>query len=193
MMRSESTSSCSTHDKEKTELVVRTRITRILEDRLSNSNKPSDQTTMAAKCLEQLLFQSASSFEIYQDLSTLDSRIRTVVAVKVQRRMQASSKKNRSQVLRKTLGRARYAKALELVREIQLSKNQKVATMKCTGGVCTRPFRQSFPPVVRNLFFETALMDAFERSPVEKIPPMDWDGLITNAEENLRAYHQWSN
>jgi hypothetical protein len=39
--------------------------------------------------------------------------------------------------------------------------------MKCIGGACSRPFRDSFPTVVRHLFFEMPLMDAFERSQVK--------------------------
>jgi hypothetical protein len=35
-------------------------------------------------------------------------------------------------------------------------------------------------------------MDAFERTPNEKILTMNWTELIVNAEENLLAYREWS-
>jgi hypothetical protein len=64
--------------------------------------------------------------------------------------------------------------------------------MKCTGGACSRPFQENFPFVVRNLFFDTALIDAFEKTPVQRISSLDWDDLIDTAEKNFKAYHESS-
>jgi hypothetical protein len=189
LQRSRSDASFDKNNDEKFQL-ARTKLTQVLQGRLSQNNSNSQDAAKASKYLEELLFQSAASLEIYQDMSTLESRIRTIVAVKLQRRMHSSSKKDRSKVLCKTLGPKRYQQAQRLVKEIQLAKHKKVATMKCMGGACSRPFRESFPTVVRHLFFETALMDAFERSPVEKIPSLGWNGLLADAEGNLRAYQE---
>ena len=103
-----------------------------------------------------------------------------------------STKQNRTRILIRTLGVEKYARVQDLVGEIKLEKNKKVTTMKCSGGVCSIPFRGSLPRVVPDLFFETALLDAFERSSLEKIAKFDWDVLMTNAEDNLRAYKVWA-
>jgi hypothetical protein len=188
-------------DEESQVQAVRRKVTLILEHRLSSrfsdegKDKDKDQIKKIAKCLEQFLFQSSSSFAKYSDLSTLENRMGLVLTVKLQRRLlPVSTKRNRTQILIRTLGREKFTSGQDLVREIKLEKNKKVATMKCSGrGVCCSiPFRESLPRVVRDLFFETALLDAFERSSLERIPTFDWDVLMTDAEENLRAYKVWA-
>ena len=175
---------------------VRSKVTLVLEHRLfsrcSGKGKDTDQIKKIAKCLERFLFQSSSSFAAYSDLSTLENRIRLELTVKLQRRLTMSTKRNRAQILMKCLGREKYVRVQDLVGEIKSEKNKKVATMKCSGGVCSIPFRGSLPRVVRDLFFETALLDAFERSSLEKVATFDWDVLMINAEDNLRAYKAWA-
>ena len=168
----------------------RVNVVRLLEDRLEDHTKSLKDTQKAARCLEELLFRSAPSIATYQDLSTLENRVSAILTVQVQRRLHKSCKKNRSCHLRKTMGKELYTQAQQLVQEIQLCKNQKVASMKCHGGTCSRPFRDSFPPAVRHLFFETELINAFQKSPLERIPFYDWKQLIQDAQENLQAYRK---
>jgi hypothetical protein len=169
---------------------IRNKLLELLQTKFPQAHQ--DTRHLAAKILEEMLYRSASSFDEYQDLSTLESRIRIVVMVKLQRRMQTkNSKAFRTKVLQRCL-QSNYLKASELVRAIQLAKNEKVATMKCTGGACSRPFQENFPFVVRNLFFDTALIDAFEKTPVQRISSLDWDDLIDTAEKNFKAYHESS-
>mmetsp|Transcript_113753 Transcript_113753/g.170133 ORF Transcript_113753/g.170133 Transcript_113753/m.170133 type:complete len:213 (+) Transcript_113753:87-725(+) len=189
----------STPEKEKAVQDMRTKMSKLLEARLKSGKAedlPPHKSKQMVERLEHLLFQASPSLFAYQDKETLNDRMRSVVtAMMVQRRLQQrfSTRKSRSTILLKTLGRENFRKARTLVQEIRLCKNQKVATMKCTpGGVCTRPFRESFPPAIRSLFFETSLMDAFERAPIAKIPTLKWTELIGSAEENLRAYREWS-
>lgn len=179
--------------------VIRGRIVGILEGRLrdqSEGKQRSENIPNMAKGLEQLLFQSAFSDTSHCDLSTLDERIRLLLTVTIQRRLKnkSSNKRNRSQVLRKTLGKEKYFYIQNLVGDIRLQKNKKVATMKCCSedGVCSIPFRKTLPRPVRDLFFDTALMDAFERSPLENVNKVNWDGLVKDAEENLQAYRNWA-
>jgi hypothetical protein len=174
---------------------IRTKVTLILDDRLRSLNKaPHDEIiSQLAKRLEQLLFQSATSFESYCELPTLEPRLRIVLTVQLQRRLSKSSKLNRGRILRKILGKAKFNRVQDLVRDIRLQKNKKVATMKCSGGTCSLPFRQRLPQPVRDLFFNTSLLDAFERSPLENSPILEWDALIAAAEDNLQAYHEWAN
>jgi hypothetical protein len=169
--------------------MIRNKLLKLLQTKFPQAHQ---DTRLGAKVLEEMLYRSTSSFYEYQDLSTLESRIRIVVMVKLQRRMQTkNSKAFRTKVLQRCL-QSNYLKASELVRAIQLAKNEKVSTMKCTGGTCSLPFRENFPLVVRNLFFDTALIDAFDKTPVERIPSLDWNGLIDIAEKNFKAYHESS-
>lgn len=64
----------------------------------------------------------------------------------------------------------------------------------CARRGCSISFEKDtvLPQPVRNLFFGTALLDAFEKSPVERIQQMDWNALVAQAEENLGAYSQWA-
>jgi hypothetical protein len=179
--------------------LIRGKIVEILADRLrdqSEAKHRSKNIPKMAKGLEQLLFQSAFSDASHCDLSTLDERIRLLLTVTIQRRLKnkSSNKRNRSQVLRKTLGKEKYAYIQNLVGEIRLQKNKKVAAMKCCSedGICSIPFQKTLPQPVRDLFFGTALLDAFERSPLENENKVDWDGLVANAEENLHSYHKWA-
>eukprot|EP00980_Cylindrotheca_fusiformis_P001808 scaffold408_cov71-Cylindrotheca_fusiformis.AAC.9 len=183
-------SQANTENKNQTRRMIRTKLVELLESKFPDANEDVRQ---AAKVLETMLYRSAPTFTAYQDMSTLESRIRTVVTVKLQRRMQTKNKVSiRRQALESSL-QTNYKEASDLVQEIQLVKNKKVATMKCTQeGICTRPFRENFPPVVRCLFFETALIDAFEKTPVNRLSSIDWENLICTARKNLKAYQESS-
>jgi hypothetical protein len=179
--------------------LIRGQIVEILADRLRDQSEEkhrNENIPKIAKGVEQLLFQSAFSDASHCDLSTLDERIRLLLTLAIQRRLKnkTSNMRNRSQVLRKTLGKEKYFYIQNLVGEIRLQKNKKVATLKCCSdnGVCSIPFRKTLPQPVRDLFFDTALLDAFERSPLENVNKVNWDGLVANAEENLLAYHKWA-
>ena len=188
----------------------------------NNEEAANDDANLAkmALRLEQLLFESSTSLASHCDVSTLDDRLRLLLTVQtIQRRMlfkkggsnQKSTSKltsslqtttlTRAQKLRTILGKERYYHVQELVREIKNAKNNKVATMKCcsTTGVCSRPFRDTFPKVVSDLFFRTPLIDAFERMPLDSATTSShhgktsyWDELIETAEKNLHEYNKWS-
>lgn len=54
------------------------------------------------------------------------------------------------------------------------------------------PGQRVMPSEVRNLFFETKLIDAAENTPLDKISSLDWDVLVANAQANIKAFHEWS-
>jgi hypothetical protein len=159
MMRERSAASHDAlKDEESQVQAVRSKVTLVLEHRLASrfSGKGKDQHQILkklAKFLEQLLFQSSSSFAEYSDLSTLENRMRLELTVKLQRRLTMSTKQNRTRILIRILGKKKFIRVQDLVVKIKLEKNKKVATMKCSGGVCSIPFRGSLPQVVRDLFF----------------------------------------
>ncbi|KAL3935759.1 MAG: hypothetical protein SGBAC_008789 [Bacillariaceae sp.] len=107
-----------------------------------------------------------------------------------QQSQHAIKKNARKQVLQDIL-KEEYETAQELVRDIKLAKNRKVATFKCFGGVCVRQspsFQDEFPKEIKALFFGTALVTAFDKTPVHKLSSRNWKHLIQVAQTNLDAY-----
>jgi hypothetical protein len=155
----------------------------------------SEQIPKTARALEQLLFKQTKNLKDYEDRSTLDLRLRSLMTVMVRRRMCASSQRQRSQVLIRALGStSRYQQAKNLVSKIRLAKTRKVAALNCNGDEsyeAAKTFGQNLPPVVRRLYFETELVQCFEKSPVERLAYLDWDHLMEQAHEYLRDFRMW--
>jgi hypothetical protein len=70
--------------------MIRNKLLKLLQTTFPQAHQ---DTRLATKVLEEMLNRSAFSFDEYQDLSTLESRIRIVVMVKLQRRMQTKNSK----------------------------------------------------------------------------------------------------
>lgn len=49
-----------------------------------------------------------------------------------------------------------------------------------------------FPRPVRDLFFDTPLVLAFNKAPVEGLHEIDWDVLIRDAEAKLGAFRKYN-
>lgn len=124
-------------------------------------------------------------------VSTLNERLRGLMTTMVRRRMCQSAKQQRTQILQNTMGRTRYFKASDLVRDIRMAKMNQVMALRCDGDMSSRTFGMNLPPVVRNLYFETSLVHAFEQYGLERLPTVDWDRLIEQAELNLLEFQRW--
>mmetsp|Transcript_26686 Transcript_26686/g.47421 ORF Transcript_26686/g.47421 Transcript_26686/m.47421 type:complete len:295 (-) Transcript_26686:89-973(-) len=172
---------------------LRTDMIRTLVQRLNQKcpNDSSEQILKTAKRLEEMLWKKAQNTKSYSDVTTLTERLRALMTIMVRRRMCDSAKRQRGQILIETLGATRYAQVRDLVKEIRLAKMKKVASLKCNGTVCGRTFSTNLPPVVRSLYFETALVQAFEKYPVERLATLDWDMLIEQAEQHLLEFKRW--
>jgi hypothetical protein len=72
-----------------------------------------------------------------------------------------------------------------------LAKINKVAALRCNSEVCGRTFDPILPSVVRRLYFETRLVNAFEKHPLERLRGLDWDLVIAEAERNLLDFQHW--
>ena len=106
----------------------------------------------------------------------------------------------RADVLVKILGQAKYKEIKNLLFEIRLIKMKKVATFCGTHRCAPRglpvytaakTFDQQLPKVVRQLYFETPLVDSFEKYPLEKLAHLPWQDLVNQAQSNLLAYQLW--
>lgn len=89
------------------------------------------------------------------------------------------------------MGRPRYQQAAHLLQEIRQAKNARVAQLRCQQSYIAG-FDHTLPSPVRNLFFLTNLLAAFEKYPVERLNLVDWRELIEQAEENLRVYKDYA-
>jgi hypothetical protein len=169
------------------------------DERVSYSGSSSSTTTTkdpehipkTARVIEQMLFRQAKSLSDFTDRSTLDSRIRVLMTILLQRRMCKGSQRNRAQILQQLMGRPRYQQAAHLLQEIRQAKNARVAQLRCQQ-FCVAGFDHTIPGPVRNLFFQTNLMSAFEKYPVQRLDRVDWRELIEQAEENLRVYKDYA-
>lgn len=184
-----------------------------------------------AKALEHLLFQqSQGNIKDYQDLSTLDSRLRDLMTVLVRRRMMkrtlgtgkqpqqswkakrtisggskaASTTNNagntqlstRKKLLLQILGKVEFNRIEKLVLEIAEVKTKRVATFcgqqSCVPlRLCGQTFQTNLPSVVRQLYFETPLVDSWQRYPMEKLSRLPWKEMVHQAQSNLLAYQMW--
>lgn len=48
------------------------------------------------------------------------------------------------------------------------------------------------PVAVQALYFQTALVPAFEKYPLNRLAEMDWNTLLEQAEQNVLAFQQLS-
>jgi hypothetical protein len=69
----------------------------------------------------------------------------------------------------------------------------KVPQLKCNPQYCTRRLDTKLPSVVRVLYFETLLVNAFEKYSIHRLASIDWDALIEQAAVNLQEFQMWEN
>jgi hypothetical protein len=171
-----------------------------------------EQVQKTARVLEQLLFKQANqNLKTYMDKSTLDGRLRSLMTVLVRRKMimnqsinksssspsSSSRKHHRSVMLQRMLGRERYLQVRDLVRQIQITKMKKAMSLQCGTGrygvmICGKTFGENLPAIIRRLYFETTLLQAFETYDLKRIQKeVCWELLIEQARENLRNFKEW--
>ena len=163
------------------------------EERFDNNS--SSRKTLA-QLLEKDLYNNAHDIEQYEDLSTLDSRIRLAALACLSRvRVKKIQKFSRRQTLHNTLGEAKYQEVCNLVKAIQDLRSQVAESLRCTTKCETRLTtlgKQTMPPAVRNLFFNTQLIIATENTPLDRIELEKWDTMIEQARGNILAFQEWS-
>jgi len=172
------------------------------EIRLSQKIKQEDYPlSQLAQAFEERLYKTTPSFREHTDSKTLSSRIRLVTVALLRRRAKKNHKLTRGHVLKQVLGEERCLEAAELVQEVKLLRLQRLARdcPKCKDEACSisngknPPFepQESIPVPIRSLFFNTALVQAFETTPTERIPQLDWDTMMEEARLNVQTYEEW--
>ena len=106
-------------------------------------------------------------------------------------------------VLLEHLGQAKMMRVFKVVAEVKLIQLGREVTegkpyepiQKCgpTGCSFSVPCQgdQKAPKVVRDLFFNTAIVKALEQCSPEKMETLPWDQLLAQGEARVAAYHVW--
>lgn len=115
----------------------------------------------------------------------------------------AMQEQRKRKVLFRLLGQAGMARVFKVIAEIKLihlgrevTQGNPYAPIKmCTAQGCSFlvPCQgdQKVPQVVRDLFFNTAIVAAYQKTPAERLPSLPWDQLLVQGEARLAAYHKW--
>lgn len=131
-----------------------------------------------------------------------------VKAVQQKRRRSSLSIKSpqdlaKQEVLLRVLGQAKMTQVFKIIAEIKLIQlgrkvtagNPYASIPQCTRHGCSVMIPcqgdEAVPPPVRNLFFKTAIIAAYEKSSAEQLPGLPWDQLLAQGEARLAAYHEW--
>lgn len=181
------------------------------DDKDMCTSSSSMDTLELAKALENHLYKRSPTFKAYADKSTLNTRLRVVTSAVLKRRL---SKKSKSQTRTKMMGSrpiaikkmvgdaTKYAKICHLANQVRSLRLQHCAKAcgSCQVGVCSINRNQEHliqagtkvPTAVRELFFDTPLLVALEKTPLNLIPELDWDEVMKSTTLIMNAYQEWS-
>jgi hypothetical protein len=136
--------------------------------------------------------KSAISESVIQDQQPVASKV-----------CRSALEQQKRDVLRKILGHDKMNRVFKVLAEIKLLQLGREVTEgkpyeplpMCTRGGCSFsvpcPGDQKVPLVAKDLFFNTAIVSAYEKEPVERFSSLPWDQLLAQGEARLAAYHEW--
>ena len=153
-----------------------------------------------ATTLEQLLFQMSPTLVEYSDVRTLQMRLK-IALPRARQLLRSSTRKEsnkRHNALEASLGTERYNQINELVDSIRHERLQVVGAscaqcqyLRRLEGkpqlVGSQSFGTEFPDPVRQLFFGTALVQQWDRKPLNT----SWETMVEQAQTNLDAFRRW--
>lgn len=110
-----------------------------------------------------------------------------------------NTKKQREQVLRDILRSPKFELTRKLVHEINLLKLRCVARPRSSTTHQEEASnveenvgaRNSLPRPVAELFFNTPLVQVFEKVPLHRLSQQNWNALLTQATYNYKAYKEY--
>jgi len=124
-------------------------------------------------------------------------------------RLGQNSQDSRRQVLIATLGADQAQKVISLIREIRVLRLRRRdllgpaaleshQPMVCERGGCSANVYSvqhgsdgKLPQEVRDFFFRTAIVDALEKSSLERLAELPWDQLYAQGRKHVQAYRSW--
>mmetsp|Transcript_18614 Transcript_18614/g.25831 ORF Transcript_18614/g.25831 Transcript_18614/m.25831 type:complete len:211 (-) Transcript_18614:259-891(-) len=178
----------------------------VIEKIKSIVNRPGKESSSAvgsrlAEIVERHLYQQASSFQEYADVSTLGTRLRKVYADVLRQRLgrkNTAKNQNRREVLERHLGIRKYEELVTLCQQIRklYGKFAQESCASCnTNSSCSLTPRlaadSKAPTQIVNLFLRTLLCTKIKQIPIELIPETNWDDLERQARDNIKEYEEW--
>jgi len=170
---------------------------------------PNDERIRAsaprlAESLAKIVFTNSNAFDEHTSSQHMNERLRSLVQALKDRKNKKSESccTKREGFLRKILGPEKHVRVRRLAEQIKLARLQKVGegcaqcrVLESGAMVCPLPDGPSktFPRPVQRLFFKVDLMNALEFRSIQAWQETNWDGLMDEAEEILREYHDWRN
>lgn len=162
---------------------------------------------MQAQVLEKLLFARCTSRESYLNCrENLDVKLRSVLAALLERRIRKSGQHvTRQHALTTVLGSTKkYNQVASLVSEIkslrmgfpmETASSSTTTKPPASQDSSKKPSQQQLVTTskdpVRDLYFRSDLVAAFELSPIEDFEAMRWNNLISQAESIIQEYRAW--
>ena len=161
--------------------------------------------------LGRLLAMADSCKEGDNSRQSLDQRIRALQAV-LQKRQRKLAPNSRRQCLIETLGTQKAGQIISLIREVRVLRLRRrdllapAALESHQPFVCTREGGCSknlyslktsqngkLCKEVKDIFFNTPLVEALEKSPVANFRQLPWDDMYAQAAKNVQAYRTFLN
>ena len=153
-----------------------------------------EQLFLSSSHVDGILDETTSSCDRANISRRVDKLLRIVL-----RRIQTRGKEElRSAKLQYLLGAQMYQEIADLVQEIKLLRLQQYPII---GGPSTTTDQDDHFPIapmtipspVKNLYFKTKLVSAFEEMSPAVAARQDWDALVLQAERNIQEYLNWIN
>jgi hypothetical protein len=120
-----------------------------------------------------------------------DQKIRSFSNAFISRRVQKKSSKprqiaTRHRLVSQAIGLKGVQKVVSLVKEIK----QILAEYKACDAYSPSE-KESLPQPVRDLLFNTVLVDAWGSSPIDALKTLPWEEMMEKAQQNAEAYRAW--
>lgn len=196
---------------------VELNMTHLLNERLKQKGCVFPRSAFAerdalSKRLGKLLALAAPSNRVADavDKTTFDMTIRNLQSVIEKRRKKAVPQQSRRQHLIQAVGTKRAQQIIALIREIRVLRLRRKdllggqalesrQTMMCGPGGCsahvytlkTNSSSGRLAKEVRDIFFNTAIVDALEKPPLSSFEKAPWDLLYEQGQRHVRAYRSW--
>ena len=169
-------------------------------------NVPQVQLAKMATHLEIRLWRSSPTLGDYCNTRTLQQRLQTALKSMKSRLQNKQKRISKSKVRSIALEESfhgdtmLFTKVKSLVDVIKKEKNELVGSScsECqpvVSGPGFQVFRSkdtnTLPEALQKLFFQTPLVDAFDKYSPQRLTGIDWQTLLETAQKNLSIYYEW--
>lgn len=137
------------------------------------------------------------------DVNSVHQSFQTLSVARSRRRVLGREKScaTRRRILMNTLGMEIFYQALALVKEVKECRQKILQSCSISGEdpnrpglitsvVCKHKVQHLLRPA-KDLLVNTKLVSSLEHTMIHRLGRLPWDGLISQARDNLMAYREW--